>query len=196
MFTHFLCIRTILLSFWYWSMLVLFCLSLSFCLHLVCSVAPKSKFTPSRNPFRSGASSSNSTPSHVRFRDPKARKDFSENFSRHGIHLECQVILSYFSNTNLSNVIYSKGWKSLYGIPVTCNFVIIQEFYSNMHKFEYSVPQFVTCIRGTRIVVTLDLISKVLHVPRVAYSDYLDCDRLRIVFKDELISLFCETPSS
>ena len=65
-----------------------------------------------------------------------------------------------------------------------------------MHRFDYSVPHFITRIRGTRIVVTLDLISKVLHVPRVAYSDYLDCDRLRIVFKDELISLFCETPSS
>ena len=47
-----------------------------------------------------------------------------------------------------------------------------------------------------RIVVTPDLISEVLHVPRVAHPDYLDCDRLRTVSKDEHSSLFYETPSS
>ena len=47
-----------------------------------------------------------------------------------------------------------------------------------------------------RIVVTPDLISKVLHVSRVAHPDYHSCDRLRTMSKDELMSLFCETPSS
>ena len=38
----------------------------------------------------SGASSSSdSSPLHVRFRDNKARQDFSENFSRRGIHSKC-----------------------------------------------------------------------------------------------------------
>ena len=46
------------------------------------------------------------------------------------------------------------------------------------------------------MVVTLDIISEVLHVPRVAYLDYLDCDRLRTVSKDKLMPLFCETLSS
>ena len=64
-----------------------------------------------------------------------------------------------------------------------------------MHGFDYSVPLFVTCVRGTRIVVTLDIVFDVLHVPRVAHPDYLSCDRLRTVSKDELISSFCEHPS-
>ena len=51
-------------------------------------------------------------------------------------------------------------------------------------------------IRGTRIVVTLDIVSEVLHIPRVAHPDYLSCNCLRTVSKDELSSLFCETPSS
>ena len=72
--------------------------------------------------------------------------------------------------------------------------MIIQEFYSNMHEFDYSVPHFITRIRGMRIVVTLDLISEVLHIPRVSNPDYLDCPHLRIMTKDELSSLFCETP--
>ena len=38
-------------------------------------------------------------------------------------------------------------------------------------------------------MVTTDIISKVLHVPRLVHLDYLDCDRLRTA------SLFCETPS-
>ena len=74
--------------------------------------------------------------------------------------------------------------------------MIIQDFYFNMHRFDYSVPQFVTRVQRTCIVVTLDLISEVLHIPRVAHPDYPSCDRLRIVSKDELLSLFCETPSS
>ena len=46
------------------------------------------------------------------------------------------------------------------------------------------------------MVVTPNIVSKVLHVPRVAHPDYPGCDRLKTVSKDELASLFCETPSS
>ena len=50
---------------------------------LVVSMAPKRKSTPARNPLRFGASSSSDpSPSNVRFRDDDAFKAFSENFSR------------------------------------------------------------------------------------------------------------------
>ena len=65
-----------------------------------------------------------------------------------------------------------------------------------MHGFDYFVPPFITHVQGTRVVVTLDLTSEVLHVPRVTHPDYPGCDRLRIVSKDELSSFFCKTPSS
>ena len=109
---------------------------------------------------------------------------------------EHQVVLSDFSDTNLPTVIYSRGWESLYGVPITCPSVIIQEFYSNMHGFDSSIPHFLISILGIRIVVTPELISDVLHVPKVSHPDYPSCPRLRTVSKDELMSLFCETPSS
>ena len=116
-------------------------LSLSLSLSISYSMAPKRKSTPSRNSLYSGASSSsspsNSTLSHVRVHDDKARKDFLENFSRRGIHSKHQVILSDFSDTDLPTIIYSRGWESLCGILVTCPSVIIQEFYSNIHEFDY-----------------------------------------------------------
>ena len=74
--------------------------------------------------------------------------------------------------------------------------MIIHEFYSNMHGFDYSVPYFITLVRGTQIVVTLDLIFEVLHVPRVEIADYLGCDCLQTVSKDKLMSLFYKTTSS
>ena len=105
------------------NVLVLFCLSLSLSYYF------DWKSTLSRNPLRSKASSSsplaNSTPSHIRIHDDKARKEFSKNFSRCGIHSEHQVILLDFSDTNLSIVIYSRGWESLCGISVTCPSMII-----------------------------------------------------------------------
>ena len=53
---------------------------------LVVSMAPSRKSTPSQNPLRSTTSSSfDPTPSHIRFCDEDARKDFSENFSRRGV---------------------------------------------------------------------------------------------------------------
>ena len=56
---------------------------------LVVSMAPKRKSTPARNPLQSGASSSTDpSPSTVRFRDDDAFKAFSENFSKRGIHSE------------------------------------------------------------------------------------------------------------
>ena len=120
-------------------------LSLSY---INCIMAPKCKSTMSLNPlhFKAASSScpSNPTPSHVRFRDKKAKSDFSKNFSRCGIHSECQVILLDFFDTNLPIVIYSRGWKSLCGILVTCPSMIILEFYSNMHGFDTSIPHFIT----------------------------------------------------
>ena len=63
-----------------------------------------------------------------------------------------------------------------------------------MHGFDYSIPRIFTSIRGIRIVVTLELISNVLHIPRVSHPDYPGCSHLKTVSKDELMSLFCETP--
>ena len=65
-----------------------------------------------------------------------------------------------------------------------------------MHGFDSLVPQFSTRAQGTRIVVTRDIVSEVLHIPRVAPPNYPSCDRQRTVSKDELMSLFCETSSS
>ena len=65
-----------------------------------------------------------------------------------------------------------------------------------MHGFDYSVPHFVTCVRGMCIAVTPDIVFEVLHVPRVAHPDYPGYDRFKTMSKDELSSLFCETPSS
>ena len=98
-------------------------------LMLVVSMAPKRKSTPSQNPLRSGASSSSDpTPSHIRFYDKNARKDFSEKFSRRGVHLECRVILVDFAYTDLPTVIHSRGWESLCDVLVTYPSVLIQEF--------------------------------------------------------------------
>ena len=119
-----------------------------------------------------------------------------ENFSRRGNHSKRQVVLSDFSDTDLLIVIYSRGWESLCDIPISFPSVIIQEFYSNMHGFDYCVPHFSTRIRGKRIVVTPDLISAVLHFPRVAHPDCPGCHCLKTVSKDKLMSLFCEMPSS
>ena len=65
-----------------------------------------------------------------------------------------------------------------------------------MHRFDTSVPHFFSRVRGTLIVITSDIVSEVLHVPRIEHPDYHGYDRLRTVSKDELSSLFCETPSS
>ena len=178
-------------------LLILFWLSLSLFLALVYSMAPKRKSTLSQNPLRSGISfSSNPTPSSVWFLDDKARKEFLENFCRQGIHLERHVVLSDFSNTNRPTVIHSRGLESLYDIPVTYPSVIIQEFYSNMHRINTSIPHFFSRVWGMCIVVIPDIVSEVLHIPSIAHPDYPSCDCLRTMSKDKLSSCFCETPSS
>ena len=136
-------------------------------------MAPKRMSAPSQNPLRSRASTSSSNPtlSSIQFRDKDARKDFSENFSQRGVHSEHRVILADFANTDLPTVIHNRGLESQCNIPVTCPTVLIQEFYSNMHGFNFSVPLFSTHIRGTCIVVTPKLVSDVLHVPRVEHPD-------------------------
>ena len=65
-----------------------------------------------------------------------------------------------------------------------------------MHGFDYLIPHFVTRVQGTHIIVILDIVSEVLHVPRIAHLNYPGCDHLRTVSKNELLSLFYKTPSS
>ena len=164
---------------------------------LVMSMTLKRKSITTRNPLRSGASSSSDpSPSNVRFLDDDAFKAFSENLSRRGIHSECQVVLSDFADTDLPSVIHSRGWESLCDIPVTCPLMLIQEFYFNMHKIDRSVPLFFTHVRGTHIPVTSQLVVDVLRVPRIKFPNYPSCERLRTVSRDELMSAFCEHPTA
>ena len=144
----------------------------------------------------SGSSSSAPIPSlHVQFRDENAWKDFLENFQECGVHPKRHVILSDFSDTPLPAVIRTRGWESLLESPLRCPIMFIQEFYSNIHSIDTSVPRFATTFWDTRIVVTPDPISKVLHVLRVGHPNYPSFKRLPIVSKDELLPHFCETPS-
>ena len=74
--------------------------------------------------------------------------------------------------------------------------MLIQEFYSNMHGIDRSVPLFFTHVRGTCIPVTPQLVTDVLRVPRIEFLDYPSCERLRTVSRDELMSSFCERPTT
>ena len=73
--------------------------------------------------------------------------------------------------------------------------MLIQEFYSNIHEIDRSVPFFFTRVRGTCIPITLQLVEDVLRVLRIEFPDYPSCERLRTVSRDELMSAFCECPS-
>ena len=61
-----------------------------------------------------------------------------------------------------------------------------------MHAIDTSVPRFTMVFRGTHIVVTLEFIFEVLHVPRVDHPDYPSHHRLNSISWDEMASLFCE----
>ena len=160
-------------------------------------MAPKCKSIPARNLLRSGASSSiDPSPSTVQFRDDDAFKAFSKNFSRQGIHSERQVVLSDFADTDLPSVIHSRGWESLFDVPITCPLVLIQEFYSNMHGIDRSISLFFTCIQGTHIPITPQLVADVLRVPRLKFPDYPSCEHLKTVSRDKLMSSFCERPTA
>ena len=111
---------------------------LSILFMLVVSIAPKHKSTSAWNPLHSGASSfSDSAPLSLWFCDDDAHKAFSKNFSRRGIHSECQVILVDFADTDPPTIIHSRGWESLCDVPATCPLLFIQEFYSNMHEITH-----------------------------------------------------------
>ena len=150
------------------------------------------KFVPSKNPITHHGSSS-SFPFRDRFRDSKSQKDFDENFSDRAILLERHIILSDFLDTPLPRAFSSRGWESLREKPLRCPGVFIQEFYFNIHAIDTSVPQFIMVLRGTRIVVTLELISKVLHVPKVVRLNYPSHPRFHSISRDELTTRLCET---
>ena len=89
-------------------LIVFLCLPL-FLFMLVVSMSIKCKSTSAWNPLHFGASSSSdSAPLSLRFRDDDAHKAFSENFSRRGVHSECQVILADFADTDLPIIIHSR----------------------------------------------------------------------------------------
>ena len=103
--------------------------------------------------------------------------------------------MGHFVDTDLPTIIHSREWESFCDEPVTCPLVLIQEFYSNMHGIDRSVPHFVTRVRGISIPVTPQLVADVLRVPRIEFPNYPSYKRLRTVSKDELMSAFCKRPS-
>ena len=64
-----------------------------------------------------------------------------------------------------------------------------------MYGIDCLVPYFFTRVQGTRFPVTPQLVADVLHVPRVEFPDYLGCEHLRTVSKDELKLAFRKCPS-
>ena len=128
---HFLCIHTLFSIYLLYlncfgTFLIVSLFLPLFLFTLVVSMIPKRKSAPSQNPLRSGASSSfDPTPSHIRFSDEDAQKDFLENFSRRGVHSEHRVILVDFTDTDLPTVIHSQGWESLCDVSITCPSVLI-----------------------------------------------------------------------
>ena len=65
-----------------------------------------------------------------------------------------------------------------------------------MHGIDHSVPLFFTCVQGTRIPITPQLVANVLRVPRIEFPNYLSCERLWTMSKDKLMAAFCERPSN
>ena len=63
-----------------------------------------------------------------------------------------------------------------------------------MYGFDFSVPLFITHVRGMHIVVKPNIVFDVLCVPRVKHPDYPGYDRLKTMSKNELISSFYESP--
>ena len=63
-------------------------------------------------------------------------------------------------------------------------------------EIDRSVPLFFIRVRGTHIPITPQLVVDVLRAPRIEFPDYPSCERLRTVFRDELMSAFCERPSA
>ena len=74
--------------------------------------------------------------------------------------------------------------------------MLIQEFYSNMHGIDRSVPLFFTHVWATRIPITPQLVTDLFRVPRIEFPDYPGCEYLRTMSRDELMSAFCECPTA
>lgn len=117
-------------------------------------------------------------------------------FTSWAIHAKRQVILFDFLDIVLPGLFRSRGWKFLCEKLVSYPSVFIWEFYSNINGIVTFVPRFTTTFRGTCIIVTLELISEVLHVPMVDHPDYLGFPRLKALSRNELATCFYESPMS
>ena len=98
----------------------------------------------------------------------------------------------WFSRHSSTRCVNSRGWAYLWEIPKRCPGVFIQEFYSNMHTIDTSVPRFTTVFWGTRIIVISEFIFEVLRVPRIDCPDYPSHTCLNSLSWNEMASLFYE----
>ena len=116
---------------------------------LVMFMAPKRKSTLAQNPLRFDASSST---------------DYSPSFGS-----MMMMPLRHFRRTSLDEAFIRNANSFCQTLPTltfplsftvgdrshcVTSLVLIQEFYSNMHGIDHSVPLFFTRVRGTRIPVT------------------------------------------
>ena len=122
---------------------------------LVVSMAFKRKSTPTRNPLYFGASSSfDSAPLSLFGFVMMMPTRHSWRTFLDEVFIQNAKSFWRTSPIDLPIVIHSQEWESPYDVPITCPFVLIQEFYSNLHGIDRSVPLFFTRIRGMCILVT------------------------------------------
>ena len=145
-----------------WCFLVCLSLSLSFSLLLSisCSMAPKQNLLHLGTLFVLGHPFLILPPLIFNFMMIKPNRTFRWTFLDETFIWNaksfCQTspTLTYPLSFTVSVGSHYVTSKSLCDVSVTCPFVIIQEFYSNIDRFDYSAPLFVT---STHIVVTADL---------------------------------------
>ena len=79
---------------------------------------------------------------------------------------------------------------------ISCSVRVCARYQANpKESYIIVLKRIIKYVKGTRIIVTLDFIFEILHVPRVAHLDYPGCQHLRTVSKDKFLSHFYETPS-
>ena len=61
-----------------------------------------------------------------------------------------------------------------------------------MHTYFFSIYLIYLKMLKTFLIVTPQLVTDVLHVLRIEFPDYPNCEHLRTVSRDELMSSFCE----
>ena len=106
------------------------------------------------------------------FQNVQQFENWSNNFQNRPLRKEAEVVVADFEGHRVLRYFDNLGWNNMISMNGMVNMSWIKEFYANMNKSQSTAFAFHTWVRGSHIVLDVDIWSEFIGIARPEHPIY------------------------